>query len=98
MAISFVILFYWTQPDPKKSKGLPAFKRYNRGKGGGGGQTLKPQKKIVSRHENGTPQKYQKGNLSLFKETPRQSNVTLSPYMKTLTSQNKSQLPKDEGF
>ena len=62
------------------------------------GQTLKPHNKMVSWNENGTPKKYQKGNLSLFKETPRQSNVTLSPYMKTLTSENKSQLPKDEGF
>ena len=53
---------------------------------------------MVSWNENGTPQKYQKGNLSLFKETPPQSNVTLSPYMKTLTIENKSQLPKDEGF
>ena len=86
---------------PKKVTAFPLSKDttgLRGGGGGGGGQTLKPQKKIVSRHENGTPQKYQKGNLSLFKETPRQSNVTLSPYMKTLTSQNKSQLPKDEGF
>ena len=75
MAISFVILFYRTQPDPKKIKGLPALKRYNRGKGGGS-QTLKPHNKMVSWNENGTLQKYQKGNLSLFKETPRQSNVT----------------------
>ena len=71
------LLSFFIEPSqiPKKLRAFPLSKDTTGGRGGGS-QTLKPHNKMVSWNENGTLQKYQKGNLSLFKETPRQSNVT----------------------